>query len=682
MPPPSLTRALYQLLEEQRRASAANKQQAERDFELQKKKFDQDRELLRQQQQYQRTSLAFRQRALSRAVQPFGNSLHGYKAADVKANLQQTGVWNKLKDGEKRLVDSQVSQSKSAADLANALKQYQAKQKQHLDKNHRADVDAARHADLQRRKQIHESYTQTESGLRSKYGDMRVDLHEQHQQAQQRKQAQQRQQQQKHAQRGHLKQLGLSALSGNVGGMAKSGLASAIGGTMGGAIAAGAAIAYNGLVVGAEKFAAALEILNNSFMTSAQKSDALTKEFIPGAAAFIALRRAVHGVTEALRQQEWAQRQAIQAMEGQGKIQMMQIGAAQEMDTHRARAAAFGSAAASLALKGMPGSIMPRRTYEQEIAYQEQQHLLPGKYAAVHARAEAEATERALNASQKRLRDLKAEQPKLLNEVGTYTDPLLGQRKTWVPNWGGVLPPDLVTEGRGWGAMGRLHDARNSGLGRDEEQLAINKAANEAARAALSLAQNKVQQEKELVRIQQLSKDLAQKHAAERRAALEQEKGQLAFMQQQEGRLASGATAIGGMKRFERQQLVMAAKWFDNSKDPSLMPSHFLGLLQRANPEKVRKRFEQIGADSPELKELQRKGWLPKGDLEQMRHDIQVKAAEVQVKVLLNEAQTAAEIVKMLDPVLKELIRQLKIEIDNEREKLTIGMIQGHNRQP
>lgn len=466
---------------------------------------------------------------------------------------------------------------------------------------------------------------------------------------------------------------------------AAGGMLGGLGGALGAAAGpfAAAAAAYTSLATAAGKTADALTILRNGALTTAQKQDALLKEFVPGAESFLKLRDAVAGVTEKLRQLHV--RMAMQELQ-QGyerEFRLADQAARADVLLAKNRGIAFHNVGfvAPPGLRqgiGAPGFI-DRSTFQGDITYQNAQQLYPAKVAQKRAVAEAQAAENDLAASKGRLAKLEGERKSLADRMrkAQQAEQLALERGN---------STSTVTEGRGigdriaqfaWNAIPAARVLDMFGLTPSDHNAAKNKvertdAGMKALLAEQAVLNNEAQIAAEITRQKQLGLTAAEKESAVRKAGIAIERERLSILQAQEQRLTGQSQRLGRMSPAQRALGLQAAR-LAKAQGIGNLPPALKALVEGFAPQFAAKEYEKFGQTTAEYKAGVKEGFLEEGNLKDIREKIGKVQANVQVEVNLDEELLSKRIAENLNKFLEKLLQSINVKFEAEAGKLKTG---------
>lgn len=398
------------------------------------------------------------------------------------------------------------------------------------------------------------------------------------------------------------------------------------------------------------KVAKAAEVLNNSFTTVAQKSEALAAQFIPLVGSFIRLRDAVTGVTDAIARQGLGSRLRTVRADVTARYGLLGRAAEYEQSGYAARAGVFGG--------GMFSDLQSfdRGTVGGRIGYGDYQTRLGAMDAVSRAAAERDAAlSRNLNARGGRESSLAA----------------IGRAE------GGVAAAQA--------RVNEMYAKENSGI---RDKVGVDRALLDLNEKNAALARERARYEAESNRAKEAGLDLARRESDLRKANIELQKAELSVLQQREARQSGIAGSVGMMGIGERIAGFQAAGLlnqfgFDNA------PPEILQLASRIAPG-----FVQAGAERSGESFIRGQGREFLGDtafgnifggdfqgdmLKDIRAKVDKVQADVRISIGLDEQKLARDLAQALGPLLGDLVKQMKLEIETVQRGITIGNQQRQN---
>jgi hypothetical protein len=303
------------------------------------------------------------------------------------------------------------------------------------------------------------------------------------------------------------------------------------------------------------------------------------------------------------------------------------------------RLAAIGSQEAlGRAYRGMaverPAEI-DRSTWQGERRFVEQQMLLPAQDAAARARAEVDAARSVEGLSGERLGALQA---------------------------------------RGQGLHRRMREAeerRTAAVAREgpfraRQQAEIHIAGRDVQSAAGEVMQNELRMQQEIVRLKEAGLTVAQRESALRQASIALGQTELQILQQREQILSSGIQRFGGMSQLNRSIALQAARVIKGGGIANL-PPQLLAMAEQAFPQFVGKEREKWFQTTPEFRTAQREGFLPEGNLNELRQQVAAKQFEVRLHVAIDHAALAEKVAQVLGREFGQVIASIKRQQIAER---------------
>ena len=395
------------------------------------------------------------------------------------------------------------------------------------------------------------------------------------------------------------------------------------GGAGGGGLGLGAAYGMGMAAFGKalDKASKAMEILGGVTTTGAQKVEQLVKTFVPLGDTLIKFRDAVTGVTASI---QAAQLTISQAMAFASAVH----GA--EMTQAPARRAAAGARNQAAALRGVAAGVQApalinRSTFQGDIAYHEQQSLLPLQDVARKSAAEAAAARQSYHGSL-------AEEAVLRRRVGFHRS-------------------ELARHTAEHAAI--VHRENTNPAGGTDKAAKVEAALN-MEREAQAVLQKSAELEAAITRSKELGLKATQAEAQASRDNLGVRKQHLSNLQAKEGRLMSQAERSGSLTHMEGWMGLHAAR---------LIKKHGLG---RASPEMI----EAASRLAPDFIRKERQKWGPtrdfhraaveekileQGDVEQVRREQREEQTGIRQGEAGVEAKAAGEFGKQLDRFVEAL---------------------------
>lgn len=509
-------------------------------------------------------------------------------------------------------------------------------------------------------------------------------------------------------------------------------------GTAGGAGMAGAGAATTGMAMatGAMSHTAkAMEVLGNSTMTAAQKSDELARSLpVVGnlVAAFIELREAVKGTAEGMRQSKLAEPKLRLKQEEQHALAMLKGRMAHpgrtitdfgdraepgttmghEVSGHFRRAAALRGIAAT----PIQAPLMPvGQGYQAQLAYQEKAILHQPEVERQRAGAELEAAKKTEEDAAQRLKDLEAQgeglkkRATLMGELATRERKAEGEPSEGAPT-ATVAGMQAAAGSRtkrfsqwlgetiGGSATGLARrvgiNTRNKGdaanvLPTPRQVLGLDPAAerNKVGRevagkqeqeALNAVLLNRQQIQQAITQQQEASVSVAQKESDVRKADLAIAKSKLEVLKQQIQTISAQATRVGGMSEIDKSLGLAAAR---HVKRHGLRATP-MEMRQRAAqfaPEWLQKEQERAGLEDPATKAAKAEGFFQEGDAVKKAIEAQKIQTEVQVKISLDEAALSDRIVAALARSFEKLVANIKSEFNARLAHMEAGQGRGQN---
>jgi hypothetical protein len=452
-------------------------------------------------------------------------------------------------------------------------------------------------------------------------------------------------------------QTGFNSAGSGGGGFARSRLAqglesraagTAIGRGMGagsGAAAAGPAAvalgAYMALAEVAGKVGQAMNVLNNSSLTTAQQFEKLSDEYMPGAKALRTFVEAVNGTTEGLRraQLRFEYQHAMQAAQAENRARVAQ----EQRGVDSARAQIMATTG-GVQYRKYEGQRFDRSTYGGEVGYGEYQRRLEAADAVTHAQRQRAA---AGSTVLMRANDVRAAHIKLQlaqeHRDAAYKE-YQGVRQKENMGYRDKLGMDRAVKG--------MQLAQQDVLARvADEEKAIN---------ALKDAQN----------------DKVQKQGELQARLVEQKKMELSIEDAKLNRMEQATRRAGSMNAGQYQNAKAAALAVQRFGLDNATPQ-MIDMARSLAPGMVGKLEEARGAGRAQ--ELQRLGlgdfqdFKNGNNLQDQRIKVDQIRADVRVTIDLNEKTLAQELTKGLKDVLEDLVKNLKVQAEEKGRAVIIG---------
>ncbi|MBP3957728.1 hypothetical protein J8F10_20955 [Gemmata sp. G18] len=406
------------------------------------------------------------------------------------------------------------------------------------------------------------------------------------------------------------------------------------------------------LDVALNKTAKGLEIMNDSFTSSAQKTRALVSEFIPLGESLIKFTDALDGTSDKMARQELNHR-VEKATEGVAYSEYAKVRGAR----YEASNASFMAQAAERFKYGARDTF-DRTTEGGRIGHANE---------AMYGSARDQLT--------RALRDEHAARQGVARSEGLMsgTDKLIGEREGTVNKRREELRQVEILESRGIRQKSEI----------DKAQRAV-----DIAQGELMTAQK--MKEEEINRLKERQLALAQAQSQVRKADIEMSKTELEIANRKVERASGAAERIGGMNRGERMMGVNALRLIDRvgaenlppeilASAGSIAPGYVADAKRKSGEKAVRGMF------LPD--ELKR--YFPDGmggsDFDKSIKDqykyLDKLQADVQVKIQLDEEALASKLAESLGPVIGRLLKVTEAKItDAARSTRTGAAIQANTK--
>jgi hypothetical protein len=464
-----------------------------------------------------------------------------------------------------------------------------------------------------------------------------------------------------------------AGLSGNA-----TGALSLAGGPAGMAVSA----AVEGAEAGLHKLARAAEIAATANTTAAQRSRMVTEELIPMAGSVYRLSDAIKGVT-----------QEIYKQNQQYTINVAGIEAAARRDSSLRAAGAehFQQSALAAGHAGAPAvayQSIDRGTVRGEHAYQEQERMLPAQTAERSARVNSEAARASAKNEAAKAAAIRARISELEAKRGTLNARLAGERQKENAGGGG-LGAAISTVSLPAGVA--YSSARGTTLsGAPRNQAGINAAAAAVQENEKEIAAQTAAYAEQAARAKEQGAAAAQSESQHRRTQLDLQRAELDVLKQREQRMASMQQAAGSMSRGEFAGSARALKLVQE-RGINNVSARTASRAAQIAPEFLAKERERLGGER--MGTLAGAGMLgaegfgrafggdfqPGQTLAETRQKIGKVAAEVQVKIQMDERLLAESIVKSIEPVMRAFRDIFDLEIRRiESEMRAAGVRQSN----
>jgi hypothetical protein len=436
----------------------------------------------------------------------------------------------------------------------------------------------------------------------------------------------------------HARRAGVISATGRGGAMGAMG---AIGGKAG---VAGAVIGAIGEAMG--RAATAVELLQDSYQTGAQKMRGLISEFVPLGDKVIKLGDALDGTTDQINRQ----REGRQIASAQSNAEFGFRGryAAGRLEDVGYKAQAF--AAGRIGLAGY--DTFDRTTLAGERGAQRQDTTIGAQDDSTRANREAMAARIARQAAA---------------DAVTQADKRVRDQQAKVAAAEGDLRANTRLENRGF----RDKAGRDRAAGQVE--LERDRLTRELQAREMAVAQAK---EKGLAAVQA--------EAQARAASVGLAKAELAVLEQQESRMRSLAQGVGAMSQGERIAAANALKAYQDGGGEA--PPEIEALIAKIAPDLVRKNQERRGAGFLEndLSGVLGDGGMKaafgddfgKGNtLKEIMAKVDKAKADIRVTIDLDAQAMANQLATLLKPVLENLAASFRVELKNLEGRIKAGNI-------
>jgi len=364
-----------------------------------------------------------------------------------------------------------------------------------------------------------------------------------------------------------------------------------------------------------------INLIGDSSKTAYQKS----KEFasnIPIVGALFQLGEALDGKADRIRKATVYAEQYAAGIAASGAAQSKYSANMSKRFASYERAQALGS----LQLGGQGSTA--RGTYSEQLQYNDDQKRLQSKDKLNTAQAIANAA-----------RAAEIRQQEQLSKLDQRRNAVLGEREEAEER----LEKYTRIEQRGYSSGGRR-----------------NEAANEVANLDKRLASLRNQREESASRLQGMSAERAQAESQARQANIELLRTELGLLQQKEQRLSSQAQAFGRLNEVEKDEFARVAELASTQGIKALLPQE-RDLLERGGAGGfVGKELEAAGANDPRLAKVQGLGVFEKGNLGDVRNQVDTQQQSVRVAVQFDQAQLAKDLNASLATFSAELLKTLR----------------------
>lgn len=411
--------------------------------------------------------------------------------------------------------------------------------------------------------------------------------------------------------------------------------------------AAAAAAAYVIAAKASEQAAKTINTLSNASLTNAQKMEKLAEQFIPLYSSFKSLYDAIKGTTEALRlNQERLENAAV----GQ-KTRSEEFKAKQSVASEVAGYEARGRAADRFQLG--PTQTFDRGTVSGAQKTEDEARRAAARDAATNARRDAAVARSSFDEGRNRV----AEDDRRIAAATKRRDDLAARLR-------------------------KLNEDERGGTRRKAEKDEVLK---QMGVASSEIGDAEKQKQTDLNTLKERGAQWAEKESQARKANINVMQEELNILRAKEQRMAAAQTALGGLNKGEYEMAKQIAKQVKEGGIENATPE-MVEWASKVAPKMIEKMKEKFGAGrAQELANLgidDYKDDYAGGDtLDQVRAKVDKVQADVKLTINMDTKAMALDLVNLLRPILKDWMKSVEVEMENERRKVREGQQQRNNLQ-